>query len=285
MPSAFPLPAARAFPPMRDPNRRSMGTSGTWAIGDPSPSLNPAILGEVDAKDKVRQTALAAIAHAAVIAGSICQTARAVHVDENLTVVERHRKADEQTARALVPFLDTIEKSQAAIAKALEPLHAKLDAPSAALSEIDIHGAISKLLGLPQQQRYAKVRRSVEGGSDLLVAALTKSDPFLVEGALSDGERAAILDLWRKTRCPEDYARLTRLELDAEVVSNTAKIIAAYQKSMSNQSIATAAGGIPPMLPNQRGAPGPRSVDRGFHSPSLAERAAATTRMIAAAGR
>src|SRR3984893_16665096 len=157
--------------------------------------------------------------------------------------------------------------------------------PSAALSEIDSHGAISKLLGLPQQQRYAKVRRSVEGGSDLLVAALTKSDPFLVEGALSHGERPAILDLWRKTRFPEDYARLTRLELDAEVVSNTAKIIAAYQKSMSNQSIATAAGGIPPMLPNQRGAPGPRSVDRGFHSPLLAERAAATTRMIAAAGR
>jgi len=85
-------------------------------------------------------------------------------------------------------------------------------------------------------ERFAKVRRSVESGSDLTVAALTKLDPFLVEGVISDGERAAILDLWRKLRHPEDFARLTRLELDAEVVANTAKIIASYQKSMSSQS-------------------------------------------------
>jgi hypothetical protein len=161
-------------------------------------------------------------------------------------------------------------------------LHAKLDGPAGEFSEIDIHEARSKLLGLKPVERFAAVRRSVKRGSDLLVATLTRSDPFLVEGALSDGERAAILDLWRKSKHPEDYARLTRLEADAELVNNTSKILTAYQKACANQAIVSSAGALPPVM-NPRGAPGPTPMDRGFHSMSLVDRARATTKMIAAA--
>jgi hypothetical protein len=279
------LPGPRTFPP-HDPNSRRMGSSGTYFVPDPSPSPNPAILGEVDKADRVRQNALATVAQAAVIAGSICQTARAIHVDEKLTVVERHRHAHEQTACVVFPLADTVAKTQAVYAKAIETLHEKLDGPALdKFSDGDIERSISTLLGLPPQQRFAKVRKSIEQGGDLAVAVLMKSDPFLVDGVISDGERAAILDLWRRARFPEDYTRLTRLEADVVLVNNTARIIENYQKAMSNQSISTAAGGIPPMMTNQRGAPGPGPRDRGIHSMSLAERAAATTRMIAAAGR
>jgi hypothetical protein len=108
---------------------------------------------------------------------------------------------------------------------------------------------------------------------------MTKSDPFLTDGFLSEAEREVMMDHWRRARFPEEHARLRRLEVDVELVNNAGKILENYQRSTHNPSIV--AEGLPPM-PRVRGMPGPTPINRGAHSLSLAERARATTAMIQA---
>lgn len=113
----------------------------------------------------------------------------------------------------------------------------------------------------------------------MLVAVLTRGDDFMVGDLLSEAERAVAIDHWRKSRFPDEAALLHRLELDLEAVGKTSRILENYQRSMSNPSIV--AEGLPPS-PAVRGMPGPAPRDRGFHSMSLAERAAATGKAIEA---
>jgi hypothetical protein len=114
-------------------------------------------------------------------------------------------------------------------------------------------------------------------GSDLLVAKILRSDPFLVDGFLSDGERSVALDYWRSRRFPEERARFQQLESDMEKISSTGRILENYQRLTHNTSIAN---GVPPMS-NPRGAVGPMPRDRS-HSTSLVERARHMTQVLAA---
>jgi hypothetical protein len=152
-----------AFPPM--PGRPTgLGASGTFAVPQPSPSLNPAALGEIDPKDRTRQAGQAAIAHAMVIATEMCRVARDVHCNENLAIPERHRVVDAQTARIALPYLDTAEKTMAVYERDVRKLHEKLDAPATEYSELALTDARVKLSGLKPKQRFAAVRRSVDRG-------------------------------------------------------------------------------------------------------------------------
>lgn len=277
------LPGPRYFPPRRTGPAFSgigtLGSSGTFAVPDPSPSLNPAILGEVSEKDRVRQSGFAAIGQAQAISVAMAATARGIHVDQALDMPTRHRKAHSETAKMMAPLVDTIAKATEAYAKESTKLHAVLDAPAGEFLEIDRHRALTKILGLPPTARLASIKRNIDKGSDLLVAVLTKSDAFFIEGVISDGERQVVIDYWRKARFPEQALRLQVLELDMEKIGNTNRILENYQGSMSNASIV--AEGIP--TPAVRGAPGPAPVNRGA-AMTLEQRARATTAAIAAQG-
>jgi hypothetical protein len=84
---------------------------------------------------------------------------------------------------------------------------------------------------------------------------LTKSDPFLVEGFLSEPELAVVLDHWRRARFPEEYDRFKRLEANAAYLEQTGRLLESYQRSCANQAII--AGSALPARPNPTGAPGP----------------------------
>ena len=60
----------------------------------------------------------------------MCAAARSAHADQTLSMPERHRRAAELAAKAVLPFLDTVEKTQAIYAKELEKLREKLDGPA-----------------------------------------------------------------------------------------------------------------------------------------------------------
>jgi hypothetical protein len=82
-----------------------LGSSGTWEVPSPSPSLHEAALGLVPPGDKTRQSAFAAIAHARAVANAAAADAR-------LSIIGRHAKAAEVSAKAILPALDTIEKAR-----------------------------------------------------------------------------------------------------------------------------------------------------------------------------
>lgn len=172
-----------AFPPMPGDRRPSLGTSGSHAIPEFSPSLNPLALGEVDRADKTRMSGVAAVGHATAIATAMRDSSREIHANEKYSIPERHRLAAEKTAQLAKPFLDTFEKSMALYERDIKRLHEKLDAPEGSFSELALTDARVKLSGIPPQQRVVAIKKSIDKNSDLLISVLTKSDPFLVDGS------------------------------------------------------------------------------------------------------
>jgi hypothetical protein len=123
--------------------------------------LNPAALGEVDAKDRTRQSGGAAIGHAAVIASAMCAAARSAHIDPELSTIARHRRAAELSAKAVLPWVSTMETAQAAYTKEMEKLREKVAGPAGdGFSEIQVAEARSKLSGMQPQQRFAAIKKA-----------------------------------------------------------------------------------------------------------------------------
>jgi hypothetical protein len=108
-----------------------LGSSGTWEVPSPSPSLHEAALGLVPPGDKTRQSAFAAIAHARAVANAAAADAR-------LSIIGRHAKAAEVSAKAILPALDTIEKARKIYEHELTGLREKLAGPVIEASEIQI---------------------------------------------------------------------------------------------------------------------------------------------------
>jgi hypothetical protein len=77
-----------------------------------SASINEAALGTVDAADKVRQSAFAAMAHARAAAQEAARAAREAHASPTLSVIEKHAKAAEVSAKAILPAIDSLEKAR-----------------------------------------------------------------------------------------------------------------------------------------------------------------------------
>jgi hypothetical protein len=192
-------------------------------------------------------------------------------------VVDRHRTAASLAAKAVLPFLDTLEKTQATYNKDLAKLNEKLAGPTGNFHEIEIAEARSKLAGMPPQHRFSTIKRAIEKGSDLIVAAM-RSDAFLTDGFLTEAEQSVLVDHWRQSRFPEEFQRLRRLETDVAILERDARILQSYQQSIANGAIV--ANGIPP-TGDTWGAPGPAPKNYGA-APTLAERAA---RMKAALAR
>lgn len=268
---AFPFasPADRLVP------AGSLGTSGTFFVGEPSPSLHEGALGPVEARDATRQGALAALGHMRAAAADAMRRARLAHTNPDLTAPARHRRASEVAAQSISPAVDTLAKAQASYAKELEGLTAKLSGPKGDFQEITLVEIRSKLSGMKPAERFMAIKRSIEKGSDLTVAALVSADSLVTTDLLSEPERAEVLNLWRKSRFPEEEARLHRLTLDTELLEKAGRILQNYQRSTYNESIVNA----PVVMTEHRGS-GPRPLNRGA-VPSLEDRARAMSKILA----
>jgi hypothetical protein len=230
-----------------------MGTSGVHVVQDPSPSLDPRSLGEVDAKDKTRQTGVAALALAMDVANEMCSAARAAHNDPNLSVADRHRTAAARAANAALSFRDAAEKTRAIYERELSELRKKIDGPTGNFHEIEIGAARSKLADIPQVARFARIKKAIDEGSDLIIAVITRSDAFLND-FLTEAEQEVLINHWRQSRFPEQFARFKRLETDVAILESDARILQNYEISIANPAIV--ANGIPPSAITW-GAPGP----------------------------
>jgi hypothetical protein len=274
------------------PQRRSLGTSGVFSMPDPSPAIDEAALApreaacknlEMDALriaattavrgDKIRSLAVDALKIARQQAKAACHAVGAIHGDPKLAAADAHRRADAVATAAIFPALEPLEKARRALEKSIEELRAATAGPAGVeLSDVQLAEIRSKLSGLPQAQRVAKIARSIEKGSDQLASAVFNCDPFLCD-FLTDVEISTLRELWARTRMPDSVTRLAQLESDLGHVDRTGKVLQTFQRSCANQAIV--AGGNPPdVVAGTRGAHGPVPVDRS-RSTSLVERALA----------
>jgi hypothetical protein len=103
--------------PQPAPPRRTLGTSGVHFVPPISPSLNPAILGQVAASDKVRQLGLNAVTIAQRQAEAARHGSMAIHGDLSIPAPERYRRAYDVSTAALMPAAHPLEKARRAIEK------------------------------------------------------------------------------------------------------------------------------------------------------------------------
>ena len=139
------------------PPARTLGTSGIHHVPDPSLSLDPVIFGQVAPGDKVQHLGVKTLTIAKQQAAAACHGSRAVHGDPQLSAVERYRRAHDISAAALMPAAESVEKALAACLKEIASLRAATAGPSGLdLSDVKLAEIRSKLIGLPQADRYAR---------------------------------------------------------------------------------------------------------------------------------
>jgi hypothetical protein len=245
---------ARLPQPARPPG--SLGTSGQHFVPDPSPSLDPTIFGQIEPKDTVRQLGVKALTIAKRQAAAARNGARQAHSDPQLSSVERYRRAHDISTAALMPAAEAIEKALAAYSKEITATRAATAGPSGLdLSDVRLAEIRSKLSGLPQDDRYAKIARAIERGNDEVAAAVLNADRFFTDFLL-DVELSTLRALWAKLRMPESVARLAQLESDQRHIERTGKILVSYQLACAGPSIvqppAPAGSTAPPLSPYGR---------------------------------
>ncbi len=229
-------PFNQKLPPIARPPG-NFGHSGTHHVPDVSPSLDTAVLGPVEPRDKVRMLGVKAMEVAKQQADAACHGSRSIHGDLTIPSPERHRRAHDVSTSALLPCGDVLEKSRRAYEKEIGELRAATAGPSGLdLRDVRLAEIRTTLGGLPQGQRYAKIVKSIERGSDQLAAAVLGCDRFLSD-FLTDLELEEIRACWAKLRMPESVARLAQLESDLSHIERTAKILISYQSACAGPPI------------------------------------------------
>jgi hypothetical protein len=269
-PFGMPLPA--------QPPRRSLGTSGVFHVPPLSPSVDPAILGPVLPRDKIRNLAAAALKALHEQGKAAEHATRQTHGDQSVGEAERHRRANKVSADLIMAALPIVERARGAHEKSIAELHAMLAGPTIEVSEIRQTGIRSKLSGLPAGKRFASVAKSIARGDDSVVRAVLASDRLLTD-FLSDVEIDAVRSLWAKSRHPDEVRLLAQRESDLGHLERAASVVQSWQRKTHNPAIAAAV--IQATGGQSYGAPGPAPVNRAS---SLEERARATTALIAARG-
>jgi hypothetical protein len=238
------------------PSPRSMGTSGTHFVAPPSPSISPAAIEAIEAKDKVREEAAAALDTARSCAAVACKVAREIHVDGSLAVPDRHRKAHDRSFQLVHAAIAPLEAARAKNAKAIGELRAILAGPKVELSDAQAFEVHTRLAGLPKAQLMSAISRSIAKGSDVIPAALfgpgPRSDRFLSESLLTDAELESVRTQWAMSRYPDEVARLRLLEKDDRALAIGAAALQAFQRGCSLPAMVIAEARDP------AGAPGPR---------------------------
>lgn len=239
----------------------NLGTSGQHFVPPVSPSLDPAIFGEVEPRDTVRMLGVKAMAVVRQQALAAQHGSRQIYSDPTIPAPEKHRRADAVATAAIMPALEPLEKARRTFEKSISELHAMLAGPAVELSDVRGIEIRSMLAGLPADKRFAAISRAVARGDNSIVAAVLGSDRLLTD-FLSDLEVERICDHWAKTRHPDEVALLAQRELDLGHVERAGKILISYQRECAGPNV------LPQVAPAGssvviRGS-GPAPVNRAF---------------------
>jgi hypothetical protein len=107
----------------------NLGTSGQHFVPPVSPSLDPAIFGEVEPRDTVRMLGVKAMAVVRQQALAAQHGSRQIHSDPTVPAPEKHRRADAVATAAIMPALEPLEKARRTFEKSISELHAMLAGP------------------------------------------------------------------------------------------------------------------------------------------------------------
>lgn len=261
------MPAPFAGPQPASAPRRSLGTSGVFAVADLSPSINPTNVDgspmawidvlKAGPRDKIANLAVAAL-EALRTQGLAAQHAcRQIHGDRNLGEAEKHRRAAKTSADLLLAAQPPVEKAIAAAGKSIEELTKILAGPDIEVSDVKQVEIRSKLAGLPADKRFAAISRAIARGDDTTVAAVLGSDRLLTD-FLGDGEFEATRSLWATSRHAEEVLLLAKRKSDLSYLERSASVSRSWQQRTHNPAIAATE-----VVGTFRGIPGPVPVDRG----------------------
>jgi hypothetical protein len=167
---------------------------GRFHVSDLSPSIDPAVLGQIEPRDKTRNLAAVALKALCEQGLAVAHACRQIHGDQSLGEAERHRRANKASADLIMAALPAVEKARGAIEKELAGLHEKLDRPVVEFSDVRAIEIRSKISGLPAAKRSAAVVKSIEKGGDDIAAAVLNADR-LMSDFLTDVEEAEVRKL------------------------------------------------------------------------------------------
>ena len=269
------------------PPRRSLGTSGVFAVERLSPSLHPTNIDgspmpwvevlKPGPRDKAANLAVTALEALRTQGLAALHATRQIHADQTIGEAERHRRAAKTSAEIFLAAQPHVEKAQAANEKSVGELNAILAGPAVELSDVRAVELRTKLAGTPADKRFAAISRAISRGDDSIVAALlgAGTDRFLSEGILSDLELGTVRQQWALARHPDEVALLAKRKSDLRYLEQAATVARSWQSKTHLPAIAMAS----PPVAAQRGAPGPVPMNRG--ASTLESRAAALTQALA----
>jgi hypothetical protein len=120
----------------------------------------------------------------------------------------------------------------------IKALQAKTSAPAPARDLIA--GEIRKRLSeMTTGERMKTIMRTIKDGDDLLAASVLSGPPFL--SGLSQAEFDQVRETWRRTRLPEDCARIDTLEKWRTHLQRAGDLSIGYQMKCADQQIVEAA--------------------------------------------
>lgn len=157
---------------------------------------------------------------------------------KSLGEAERHRRANKASADLILAAQPHVEKALAVGEKSIAELLAMLAGPTVELSDMQLVEFRTTLSGKPKQDRVRAIIRSIEKGSDQLVAAVLGCDRFLTEDFLSDVELSAIREAWGRARQPDECRLLAQRQSDLAHLKRGASVIQSWQRQTHNPAIA-----------------------------------------------
>jgi hypothetical protein len=107
----MPAPFVQPAPP------RTLGISGVFHVPDLSPSIDPAVFGPVEPRDKIRNLGVAAMKALREQGSAAVHACCQIHNDQSLGEAEKHRRAAKASADLILPAQPHVEK--------VEPLRAR----------------------------------------------------------------------------------------------------------------------------------------------------------------
>jgi hypothetical protein len=196
-------------------------------------------------------------------------------VDQNLSIFERHRRADAAAYASVHSVLPNLERAAAYIQRGIKVTEDMIARPllneetRAQYPEIR-----ARLAAMTQPQRMDAITKDILAGRDELAGAVLSAPN--VSSGLTQAERDFIHDRWRRARMADDMKTLEQRQRDLAHVERTAAVLRSWHKVCSDPAIV--AGNVAGIRPGgtSRGAPGPAPADRSRGS-TVAERAAAFT--------
>jgi hypothetical protein len=203
-----------------------------------SPSLNGAVLGDIEATDKPRLAIRAAIDEARAAAETALANVRAIHGNPEWPDGRKHVESNVAATRVVEPMLATLDKAIAGLNARVEDVR-KVTAPPA--PPTDLAGTVlageirAKLSNMAPDDRMKTLLRSIGDGDETTIAAALGGPAFLTGLGALDLERLGTA--WQKKHFAAELDRLDILRRDLDHITRARNLLARFQANCSDPKI------------------------------------------------